>query len=91
MPKSEFMLDGYEIFGWAYECPFKKRKQECSFAEIEQLSFEDKVTWLEDINHIKRESIIKHHLICSQNRDKEEGKHREFFRNKLYINSEIKI
>ncbi len=83
------MLDDNEIFGWAYECPFKKREQDCPFAEIEQLSFKDKVTWLENINRRKKESMIKHHLICSQNRDKEEGKHKEFFRNKIYINSPI--
>jgi len=66
---AEFWDDDYEIFGLAYNCPVQKRKQDCPFMEIEHLTFKEKVDWIEDLNKRKKELIIKHHSICSWNRE----------------------
>ena len=66
---SEFMYNDYEIFGCAYDCPLQKRTQDCPFMEIEHLTFKEKVDWIEDLNKGKKELIIKHHWICSRDRE----------------------
>ena len=65
------MDDDFEIFGYAYDCPFQKRKQDCPFAEIDQLDFKEKVGWIGDLDEWNKEQIIKHHSICSRNREHE--------------------
>jgi len=56
------------IYGFAYDCPVKERLRDCPFYEIEDFSFYEKVIWIKSINEEKRESIIQHHLFCSENR-----------------------
>ncbi len=63
------MISYYEIYGCAYDCPFQERRQDCPFIEIEQLTFKEKIVWIEDINKEKKESIVEHHLICTRGRE----------------------
>lgn len=58
----------FEIFGCAFGCPVKERKKDCPFNEIEHLSFKEKVIWMKSISNLKKESIIQHHLFCTNNR-----------------------
>ena len=69
MFKLEFMNDDNIIYGCAYDCPVQKRKQDCPFTEIDQLKFKEKVDWIDDLNQGEKELIIKHHSICSWNRE----------------------
>jgi hypothetical protein len=59
----------YGIFGFAYECPFQKRSADCPFVEIDQLSFKEKIIWIEDMSSDKKESIVKHHSVCTWDRE----------------------
>lgn len=69
MFKPEYFDDDCEIFGCAYECPFQKRSQDCPLAEIDQLKFNEKVVWVNDLTKGKKELIIEHHLICIRARE----------------------
>lgn len=69
MFKLELFDDDYGIFGCAYDCPMQKREQDCPYLEIEHLTFKEKVDWIETLNKEKKELIIKHHSICSWNRE----------------------
>lgn len=47
------------LYGLAYTCPFTERKDNCSFEEINQLSFKRKVDWLDNLSEERKRSIWK--------------------------------
>lgn len=58
----------YDILGCAYDCPAQERKTDCPFNEIAHLPFKEKVIWMNGLEIEMKESIIQHHMNCSQNR-----------------------
>lgn len=58
------------LFGIAYDCPYCKRSYNCPLNEVNSLSFERKVKWIEALDHYDMTAIIKHHDDCSYNRQK---------------------
>ena len=57
-----------DIIGCAYDCPAQDRKTDCPFNEIVHLPFKEKVIWVKGISKKRRETIVKHHLICTAGR-----------------------
>ena len=50
----------------AYGCPKKERRVECQLSEIDHLSFQDKITRINQLKDERIEAIIKHHQLCSR-------------------------
>jgi len=57
-----------EILGCAYNCPAQDRKRDCPFNEVASQSFKEKVNWWKGLCKEKKESIIQHHIFCTENR-----------------------
>lgn len=62
------MCDYYLILGCAYECPVRKRTVDCPFNEVENLTFKEKVNWINNNSLEKNDSILKYHIHCSKKR-----------------------
>ena len=60
------MIERIVIYGLAYNCPKRNRDIDCPLLEIENLSFEEKIDWLDGLNEGTLESIIEHHYICTK-------------------------
>ncbi len=58
-----------KIFGIAYECPFKIRKDNCPVNLIKLLSFKEKVGWIVLQNNEDIQTIIRQHDCCSKRRE----------------------
>jgi len=54
-----------DLYGLAYECPNRRRKDNCPFKEIDSLSFGEKVDWIDGLSGARRKSIWEHHVDCS--------------------------
>jgi hypothetical protein len=63
------MTGKHLIYGLAYECPFVEKNDNCPLAEIDFLSFKEKVDWINSLNDLTRRSIWELHLICSKMRE----------------------
>ena len=57
------------LYGLAYECPYIERKDNCLFKELDQLSFKEKVDWIDGLSQEKKSIIRELHLICSRLRE----------------------
>lgn len=55
-----------DIYGIAYLCPKLLRNDQCPLNEVDNLSFKEKVIWIEGLSEQKKESILKHHFVCSK-------------------------
>ena len=58
-----------QIYGCAFGCPLQTRDQNCPFNKIDHLSIKEKVIWINALCVEERESIIKHHLICTREKE----------------------
>lgn len=56
------------LYGLAYSCPHLDRNEVCPLKQIENLSFLEKVKWIDTLSEEEKEAILKHHQVCSQNR-----------------------
>ena len=50
----------------AYDCPKQKRDKYCPFFKIEHFSFEEKITWINNLDVNRIESIFRYHMHCSR-------------------------
>jgi len=53
------------IYGLAYNCPCLQRNEDCPLKEVNLLSFEKKVKWIQCLCVEKKEAIFAHHKACS--------------------------
>lgn len=58
-------MTNLDIYCIAYGCPKKDREKDCPFAEIVHLSFKQKIEWIDKLDDLKKEAIIKHHMNCT--------------------------
>lgn len=56
------------LYGLAYDCPYQQRKQDCPFFKVNNMSFVEKVKWLDSLNQSITKEIINRHQNCSKNR-----------------------
>ena len=54
------------LYGIAYGCPKMNRNKDCLLLEIDNLSFKEKVDWINELDEEKIEVILKHHELCTQ-------------------------
>ena len=57
------------LCGIAYECPHYKRINDCPLLEIELLTFEEKVSWIDLLQPDKKKQVMNFHYECSYNRE----------------------
>ncbi len=60
------------IYGIAYKCSYGKRKNDCPLCEIDHLSFEEKIDWIDDLNENKKYLIEAFHVHCLERRERKE-------------------
>lgn len=53
------------LYSIAYGCPKKERSVDCPLSEIDHLSFQDKITWINQLKDDRIEAIFDHHQLCS--------------------------
>ncbi len=58
-------MDTY-LYGIAYECPKRNRNKNCPLFEIDHLSFEEKIIWINKLNEDKIEAILNYHVLCTK-------------------------
>jgi len=54
------------IYSIAYGCPKNRRDDDCPFLEIVHFSFKEKIEWINGLNDEDKETILKHHSICTK-------------------------
>jgi len=58
----------YEIiYGLAFGCPYLDRQDNCPLKELEQLSFKEKVNWINSLSQDRKQKLIEKHKNCSKN------------------------
>jgi hypothetical protein len=62
------MPEEANIYGLAYSCPHLKRLVNCPLKQIENLSFLEKVKWIDNLSEEEKEALLEHHQHCSMNR-----------------------
>lgn len=62
------MVEENSLYGLTYGCPHLERKVDCPFKQVEHLSFQEKVKWINTLIEEEKETILECHQICSQNR-----------------------
>jgi hypothetical protein len=55
------MKEENNLYGLVYNCPILQRKGDCPFMKVDQLSFKEKVKWLEGLSKEEKEAILEHH------------------------------
>lgn len=67
----KFLFIGAEInlYGLSYECPYAIRKNNCPLKDIDSLSFQEKVDWIDGLSEERKRSIWEQHIVCSQIRN----------------------
>jgi len=58
-----------EIYGSLFGCPLQTSCKDCPFKELDLQSIKGKVFWMKS-GIDKKESIIEHHLICVNKRNR---------------------
>lgn len=54
------------LYGLAYGCPYIERKDNCPLKVIDQLSFQEKVEWIDRQSEARKKSIYESHLVCHE-------------------------
>ena len=62
------MTDVNSLYGLAFDCPYFDRQDDCPLKEMEQLSFKEKVTWINSLSMEGKQKLIEKHKNCSKNR-----------------------
>jgi len=58
----------YEIiYGLAFDCPYFDRQDDCPLKEMEQISFKEKVNWINSLSQERKQKLIEKHKNCSKN------------------------
>lgn len=59
------------IYGIAYGCPAGKRNINCPLERVSNLSFKEKLSWIEDLTEEQLKTIVEYHKHCSNSRENE--------------------
>lgn len=59
----------FDIYSISYRCPFNERVKGCPFMEIDTIPFKEKVIWIDGLIREKNDSILQHHILCSNRRE----------------------
>lgn len=62
---------GFMLYGLAYGCPYRIRKDNCPFKEKDTSFFIEKVDWINSLVGKEKVSILNHHLVCTRSRHQE--------------------
>lgn len=57
------------IYGIAYECPTGKRNNNCPLMRVSNLSFKEKLSWIEGLTEEHWKTIVEYHKHCSNSRE----------------------
>lgn len=57
------------IYGITYECPHRKRRNDCPLCEVDHLIYEEKIDWIKRLNEEKKRLIAEFHVHCSKRRE----------------------
>lgn len=63
------MNDENVICALSFGCPALARQDDCPFKAFDSFSFKEKVSLLEVLCAEEKELILKHHNMCSKNRE----------------------
>ena len=64
--KYQLMAGENNLYGLAYCCPYLQRKDDCPFIKMEDHSFKEKMTWLDNLSKMEKDEILEHHRACSR-------------------------
>jgi hypothetical protein len=56
------------LYGLAYACPHLDRNAECPLQQVEHLSFQEKVKWINHLSEEEKKAILEYHQLCFKNR-----------------------
>ncbi len=56
------------LYGIAYNCPHHERQPNCPFKQVEHLSFQEKVKWIDHLSEKEKETILERHQVFTKNR-----------------------
>ncbi len=62
------MLEENSLYGLTYGCPHLERQPDCPLKQVEHLSFQEKVKWIDKLSEAEKDTILEHHQVCSKNR-----------------------
>jgi len=63
-----------KLYSIAYGCPKDKRDDDCPLLEIDHLSFDKKIEWIDKLSLEKKEFILTHHSFCTKMEITKQGK-----------------
>ena len=61
------MTDVNSLYGLAFDCPYFDRQDDCPLKEMEQISFKEKVNWINSLSQERKQKLIEKHKNCSKN------------------------
>ena len=62
------MVEENSLYGLAYDCPHRERQDDCPLTQVEQLSFMEKVKWIDNLSEKEKKTILDHHKVCTKNK-----------------------
>jgi len=71
MQKYRFISSEINLYGLAYDCLHRIRKNNCPLKSIDSLSFQEKVNWIDELSEERKRSIWEQHMVCSKIRNRE--------------------
>ncbi len=60
------MDDLNDLYGIAFGCPRAQRTESCPMTEIENLSFKERVDWIDKLSMEMKTVIYLHHKLCTK-------------------------
>jgi hypothetical protein len=55
-----------KLYSIAYGCPKGKKDDDCPLREIDHLSFDERINWIDELSKEKKEFILTHHSFCTK-------------------------
>lgn len=52
------------LFGLLYDCPYKNRRSSCSLWQLQDLTFKEKIDWLNKQELVARKNLLHDHFNC---------------------------
>jgi len=62
------MVEENSLYGLTYGCPHLERQPDCPLKQIEHLSFQEKVRWIDNLIKEEKETILEYYQRCTKNR-----------------------
>lgn len=57
-----------QLYSIAYGCPKGNRDKDCPLLEVQNLSFKEKIDWIDELDNAEKEVILKHHENCTKSK-----------------------